>query len=589
MIAEMMKKTQRSKSTSARVVGYYLLGVLAGLMGIVAMTRLIWHSKFYPNVYVAQVNVSGMTRVEAEVALKSAIDATNLSLTYGDYTWPLPASAVPVLLEESLNEAYRVGRRLNLADYALIFVNKPQVFDLVLGEGTTEAYNQPVATIAQSVEVPAATATVTLTQGSAVVTNGIDGVYVDNALLLQLVRDHVATLTLTPISIPTTVRRAHLSADQLLTLGKRAENLSTKELVLTFEDERERMTTSSLIAFLATTPESESLPLLDPSVIAEYVAGLSESYDRAAEDARFAFAEGRVTEFAPGKDGIIILQPETVRVMTEGITTLLSGKEKTISVALVASRTPPTVTMDRINEYGIEERIGRGESYYAHSIANRVYNVGLASTRTNSAFIPPGEEYSFNKTVGEISGATGYKTAYVISGGRTVLGDGGGVCQVSTTLFRAAMNAGLPIMERWAHAYRVGYYEQNSKPGVDATVYSPSKDFRFKNDTPGHILVQIINDPKNLHLVVEIYGTSDGRVATVSEPVVTGVTPPPPDIYQDDPSLPSGQVKQVDWSASGARASFTYKVVRGNEVLQDKTFVSAYRPWANVYLRGVGQ
>jgi vancomycin resistance protein YoaR len=153
-------------------------------------------------------------------------------------------------------------------------------------------------------------------------------------------------------------------------------------------------------------------------------------------------------------------------------------------------------------------------------------------------------------------------------------------------MFRAAMSAGLPILERWGHAYRVSYYELNSKPGVDATVIAPSKDFRFKNDTPGHILIQTINDPKALHLVIEIYGTSDGRVATTTEPKVWGITPPLPTIYQDDPSMPAGTMKQVDWSAPGAKASFDYKVMRNGETLQEKTFSTTYRAWASVFMKG---
>jgi len=124
---------------------------------------------------------------------------------------------------------------------------------------------------------------------------------------------------------------------------------------------------------------------------------------------------------------------------------------------------------------------------------------------------------------------------------------------------------------------------------VDATVIAPSKDFRFKNDTPGHILIQTINDPKKLHLVIEIYGTSDGRVASIENHKVWGITPPLPTIYQDDPSLPARTMKQVDWAAEGAKASFEYKVTRNGETLQDKTFSTAYRPWASVFLRGTGE
>ena len=98
--------------------------------------------------------------------------------------------------------------------------------------------------------------------------------------------------------------------------------------------------------------------------------------------------------------------------------------------------------------------------------------------------IPPGGTISYNEIVGDISAATGYQPAYIIKDGRTILGDGGGVCQVSTTLFRAGLSAGLPILERHPHAYRVHYYEEGGyKPGLDATVFAPGVDLKMKNDT----------------------------------------------------------------------------------------------------------
>jgi len=200
--------------------------------------------------------------------------------------------------------------------------------------------------------------------------------------------------------------------------------------------------------------------------------------------------------------------------------------------------------------------------------------------------VAPGEEFSFNSAVGDISRASGYQTAYIISGGKTVLGDGGGVCQVSTTVFRAALNAGLPITERKAHAYRVGYYEQDSKPGIDATVYNPTADLKFLNDTGNHILIQTKVDTVNLKMNVKIYGTKDGRVSEVSEPKISSQSSPLPTIYEDDPTLPVGQTKQIDWSAWGAKVSFNYKVSKDNVTVFEKTFYSNYQPWAAVYLRG---
>ena len=200
------------------------------------------------------------------------------------------------------------------------------------------------------------------------------------------------------------------------------------------------------------------------------------------------------------------------------------------------------------------------------------------------------EKFSFNKTVGDISAATGYKQAYVIKSGRTVLDDGGGVCQVSTTLFRAALNAGLPIVERHAHSYRVGYYEQGDwKPGFDATVYDPSYDLEIQNDTPTPILIQAKPDTTNLELVFELYGARDGRTVDISPVRLWDSRPAPQPLYQDDPTLPNGVVKQVDWSANGIKSAFDYKVIRGDQELFKKTFFSDFVPWQAVYLRGTAQ
>ena len=198
--------------------------------------------------------------------------------------------------------------------------------------------------------------------------------------------------------------------------------------------------------------------------------------------------------------------------------------------------------------------------------------------------IPPGETFSFNKTVGDISAATGFKQAYVIKEGRTVLDDGGGVCQDSTTLFRAVLNAGLPVVSRTAHAYRVGYYEQGFPPGLDATVFYPSVDFQFKNDTPAHILIQAHTAGTTLY--IELYGTSDNRVVNLTQPVITNKTPPPPELRQDDPTLPKGQVKQVDWAAAGATVIFKRTVTRNGEVIAQENWKSNYKPWQAVFLVG---
>lgn len=581
-----MKKVQQ-KNTISRVIFYYLLGVATGLLGIVSIMRLVWHSKFYPNVVVANVNVGGLSRAEAKNLIEQEIQKVKISLTYNGYIWNLPVSALPLNIEETLNQAYRVGRRLDLRDYGLIFIAQKQSFPLILGEGETETYSKIYGEIAQAIEIPVVSAELVLNKGKIVLNNGNDGLIIDASKLRQELEEKIVYLNQKEVVVPTKAISAQLREEERLEIIETAEKLIHKSLTLTLDDERVKLTGEELITLLNTVPGGDVTT--DRGRLLEYLEGVAESLNREATDAKFGYQDGKVTEFAPSKDGIKISVEATSNKVQEGMKQLIESEEQNINIEIQAERTSPQVTIEKVNELGIKERIGRGESYYAHSIPNRIYNVGLASSRINTALIPPGEEVSFNKLVGEVSAATGYRSAYIISQGRTVLGDGGGLCQVSTTLFRAAMDAGLPILERWGHSYRVSYYELNSKPGVDATVIAPSKDFKFKNDTPGHILIQTINDPKKLHLVIEIYGTSDGRVASVTEPRVWGLTPPLPTVYQDDPSLPVGTIKQVDWSAGGANASFEYNVIKNGEMIQNQTFTTVYRPWAAVYLRGTGQ
>ncbi len=316
----------------------------------------------------------------------------------------------------------------------------------------------------------------------------------------------------------------------------------------------------------------------------ELLAKLKPQVETEAKNAVFNFVDGKVVEFSPEVNAVKIQEAEFFQELTEIISFV-----KNVEMAIPVTITEAKIKAGDLNNLGIKTLVGVGTSKFAHSIPNRIHNLTLASSRLNGALVAPGETFSLGQTIGEVSRATGYREAYVISQGRTVLGDGGGVCQVSTTLFRAVLNAGLPVVERKAHAYRVGYYEQDMGPGYDATVFFPNTDFKFINDTSAYLLIQTKVDPKTLSMRYEIYGTSDGRTATISKPRISSQTPPKPTVYQDDPTLPAGTLKQVDWSAPGARTSFDYKVTRNGEVLQDRTFTSIYQPWSAVYLRGTGQ
>jgi vancomycin resistance protein YoaR len=121
---------------------------------------------------------------------------------------------------------------------------------------------------------------------------------------------------------------------------------------------------------------------------------------------------------------------------------------------------------------------------------------------------------------------------------------------------------------------------------MDATVFSPTHDLKFKNDTANYILIQAKTDIPNYTLVFEIYGTKDDRTVEITKPVILSQSPPPPDLYQDDPTLPKGTIKQVDWKAWGAKVTFNYKVTRNGENITEETFFSNFKPWQAVFLKG---
>lgn len=320
--------------------------------------------------------------------------------------------------------------------------------------------------------------------------------------------------------------------------------------------------------------------------LAEFITKQEKEYDKSPKDALFTFENNRVVNFRPEEDGVKI---ESEKLLSDIETKIIYWKKnpKNETVTLTRKTIEPKITLAESNQFGIEELVAAGKSNYAGSIPERIHNLALATSKFNGVLIPKDGVISFNDIVGDISAATGYKPAYIIKAGKTVLGDGGGVCQVSTTLFRAALQAGLPILERTAHAYRVGYYESDSKPGFDATVYGPTVDLKIKNNTPTSLLIQTEVDYTTGNVYFRFYGKKDGRQIYISPGTLTDVSPPPEPKYEDDPTLKKGVVKQVDFAAWGGKTNFTYRVTSSDpNVIFEKSFFSNFRPWQAVYLVG---
>ncbi|MBI2064049.1 MAG: VanW family protein [Candidatus Yanofskybacteria bacterium] len=250
--------------------------------------------------------------------------------------------------------------------------------------------------------------------------------------------------------------------------------------------------------------------------VSAYLEKISKEIDIPPVNAKLVIDNGKVNEFRPPKQGRTLNAPASIVKISVA---LASGSndsgnsDKTLGIELAVDEKWPEVTLDKINELGISTLLARGESDFSGSPKFRVHNIATGSEKFTGILLKPGEEFSFNKFLGSVDASSGYLPELVIKNGTLIPEYGGGLCQVSTTLFRAAALAGLPILERHPHSIPVRYYNPQ---GFDATIYPGVSDLRFKNDTPAYVLIQ--SKIANSKIYFEIYGTDDGRKTTLEGP-----------------------------------------------------------------------
>jgi vancomycin resistance protein YoaR len=568
---------------------------LVFVIGIVVVGfEIKYWNRAYPGVKVLGVNQEGKTAKEIEFGLEQKAGQTKkIKLKWGASDWVVEFFEIGAnydLVKTSAN-ALSVGRsgdlKKDLADKISNLSDSVSV--PIIYYFDESKLSEKIKSISSQIDIPAREPEVIYDKVSGIVdvSPGENGQAVDESSLIREIKSVLSQAEDKIIEVPVISLQPKLNDLQLESAKLRAQRLVGKKVVVNFADEGQKweLSDEELVTWVDLSSGSGQSGWKKLQ-IEEWTRELALSVNRPAQNASFQFVSpGRVQEFKPAKDGYEINQVEVYKNMVSALNELES--EKVLAEAnLVVDKVEPTVKNSEVNDLGIKELIGKGESWFSGSIDNRIFNLQKATTILNGVLVAPGEVFSFNQVVGEISANTGFKQAYIIKEGKTILGDGGGVCQTSTTLFRAVLAAGLPITERTAHAYRVHYYEEKYQPGFDATVFQPSPDFKFENDTPAYILIQTNVDLTAKKLTYEIYGTSDGRKVEISKARTWEVTAPPPDLYQDDPTLKAGVVRQVEHAAWGAKIAFDWKVTRGEEVLQERTFYSNYRPWQAVYLRG---
>lgn len=234
----------------------------------------------------------------------------------------------------------------------------------------------------------------------------------------------------------------------------------------------------------------------------------------------------------------------------------------------------------------IEELLAVGESDFSHSEPNRVNNIIVGLSHFQNIIIPPRGIFNYADYIGPIDAEHGFLPGWVIKN-RTRLAReyGGGICQTSTTLFRAAFYSGLPILERHPHGYDVEYYRWPA-PGLDASVYVPYASLRFQNDTPGHILIQQAVNTETNRAYVWIYGTKDGRQISVKGPNIYGKYWASSDVIETTPDSPTGEKKMTHGAVAGLQTDWFRTVTYIDGRVEDYTVHSSYAAVPATYLVG---
>ena len=326
--------------------------------------------------------------------------------------------------------------------------------------------------------------------------------------------------------------------------------------------------------------------VLNATGLRDLLAPVKQQVDRSASDAKFTFNDdtGQLDLIQDSKVGRAMDLDASIKAINDA---LLRGEH---SVPLVIAEAQPQIAGTATGQQlGITQLIWSETSYFYGSSNERIQNIQAAAERFHGVLVAPGEVFSMGATMGDVSLENGFAEALIIFGGRTIKGVGGGVCQVSTTLFRGVFNAGFPIVERYSHAYRVPYYEMIASgavdpnlAGLDATVYFPLVDFKFKNDSPYWILMETYVNVGARSLTWKFYSTKDGRSVTYQTTGPTNVVPAPAPLFEEKPDLKKNQMKQVDYAANGADVTVTRTVMKDGAVYFQDQVTTHYQPWQAV-------
>lgn len=588
------KKTKILKKWFITPTAIFFISILI-IIGAFFIYNQAYSQKIFWGVRVGKTNLGGMNFLEALESLETQIDEINkggLKFIYQNHEVVVEPTIISTEIDasydiltfdstETINQAYLWGRNQNLLHNlkdqlkALILGNKVEL-NYYLDE---EELKKILEENFRKFETPAQNAQLIINQNHQVdVLPEKEGEIFDYPALVQKTKENIENLTNESISLSLITDYPTIKANQTqLALAQIQEIINLAPLTLTFQDKEWEVSQEEMKKWLQFQESHSQIGIgFGGNDLKSFLEKIAQDINIEAQEGKFQMENNKVVQFQASQDGRQLEINQSIDKLNKEII-----KQRNKKAELVIVDVKPKVALEDINNLGIQELIGRGESNFTGSPRNRIHNIKTGAETLNGLLIKPEEEFSLIKALGKVDQSTGYLPELVIKGNKTIPEYGGGLCQIGTTTFRVALDAGVPITERQNHSYRVSYYEP---AGTDATIYDPKPDFKFINDTGHYILFQ--TKIEGYKLIFEFYGTADGRKVAMTQPRIFNFKAPGPTKIVETEDLGPGEKKCTERAHTGADTEFTRTITHPNGERTEEVWKSHYKPWQEVCLVG---
>ena len=605
-----MEERNSHSNTFARLIFIVFGSLITGILlfgAAVFAYQNNYRDKIYRGVSIDNVVVGGLTRQEAADKLEREIRypfENSFSFTYEGQTWSATAQELGFHPQTDVmtKAAYDIGRTGGFLDQISTQINTVlhgMTIQPVFLFDERVTFNR-ITKIAEQIDTPMDDPSILLQGSEVVIQPGKSGKLLDRQLTMNMLQIYAQNLQSAEIELPVITlepTEANLGEQKQI-----LDNLLSQDFVLYTNDERGVLSAGSIprdvlagmIDFEPVVTDGDLSIKMEPKPEPFYsrLLEIASNVYRQSQDPKFLWDNYNrsLRLLQHGESGKELDMEKSLANIAEAIRAGSNRAEAALNI--IRPKVSDNVTAE---ELGIRELVHTENTYFFYSDDARIQNIQVGAAKLNGVLIAPGETFSMADAVGEVSKETGYAESSVIFGDQTVQDVGGGLCQVSTTLFRAAFNYGLEINERHAHGYRVYYYERLANrqldpglAGLDASVYLPVLDLKFTNDTPYWILMEAQPDTNLFQLQWRFYSTDVNRYVEYTSTGLTNVVPEGEPVYNENPNLPSGYVEQVDWGIDGADVTI-YRTVYENGLvhIQDR-FDTHYEAWSDIWEYGPG-